>query len=213
MERFSLQPYTERGWLVGFGSRADAAALLGALRRRAPARLEEFVPGFAALLLIFEVPVERALVSGWLAEVAEADDSVAGGVHHRIEVRYTGEDLGEVARRAGMSVAEVVALHSAPEYTLAVLGFSPGFGYLDGLDVRLHLPRREVPRARVPAGSVAIGGEHAGIYPAASAGGWHLLGTTGFVLFRPERAAGDRPDPREVFTLAPGDRVTFVPIL
>ena len=91
---------------------------------------------------------------------------------------------------------------AAPLYTVACLGFSRGFPYLEGLDPALHLPRRDSPRARVPAGSVAIAAELTGIYPRATPGGWHLVGTTDAVLF------DESAEPPAL--LAPGDRVRFV---
>jgi KipI family sensor histidine kinase inhibitor len=119
-----------------------------------------------------------------------------------IEVRYDGVDLDAVAARCEMSVDEVVAAHTAPDYVVAFCGFVPGFSYLVGLDERLHVPRRATPRPRVPAGSVAIASEFTAVYPAAVPGGWHLLGHT------TERMWDDR---RPVAALAPpGARVRFV---
>lgn len=119
-----------------------------------------------------------------------------------MRVRYDGPDLDEVSRRLATSTAEVVSLHTATTYTVAAIGFQPGFGYLRGLDRRLVLPRRDTPRPRVPALSVAIAGPYTGVYPFASPGGWHLLGTAvDFCPFDAERGAA----------LALGDRVRFVP--
>jgi KipI family sensor histidine kinase inhibitor len=98
----------------------------------------------------------------------------------------------------------VIALHSAASYTVAYLGFSPGFGYLTGLDPALHVPRRTVPRTVVPAGSVAIAGPYASVYPSASPGGWRLLGHTPTVLWDVRR------DPPSL--LGPGTRVRFQPV-
>jgi KipI family sensor histidine kinase inhibitor len=120
-----------------------------------------------------------------------------------IPVKYDGPDLGVVAERAGLSVAETVEVHAAPEYRVYALGFSPGFPYLGDLDPRLHTPRRATPRARVSAGSVAIGGSHTGIYPTAGPGGWNLIGRTDAVLFDPRGSAGRQ------FLLRCGDRVRF----
>jgi len=77
-----------------------------------------------------------------------------------------------------MSIADVIARHTAPVYTVAFAGFAPGFGYLSGTDRTLHLPRRTEPRTAVPAGAVAVAGGFTGIYPRSSPGGWQLLGTT-----------------------------------
>lgn len=120
---------------------------------------------------------------------------------HSIDVRYDGPDLDDVARASGMGREAVVAVHSRAPYVVAAIGFVPGFAYLRGLDPRLVIPRRASPRPRVPAGAVAIGGPYTGVYPLASPGGWHLLGTAvRAVLF----------DARSGATLALGDRVTFV---
>ena len=118
-----------------------------------------------------------------------------------IPVRYDGEDLEEVATRTGLSTAEVVRIHRAQTYRVLVIGFVPGFAYMGQLDPRLVLPRREAPRKRVPAGSIAIAEAQTGIYPSATPGGWHLIGTTTAKLFDPGR---DRP---ALFSV--GDRVVF----
>jgi KipI family sensor histidine kinase inhibitor len=119
---------------------------------------------------------------------------------HRVRVRYDGADLDDVARAAGLSPADVVAVHASARYEVAVIGFLPGFAYLRGLDPRLVLPRRTTPRTRVPAFSVAIAGPYSGVYPFPSPGGWHLLGTAdGFAPF----------DARVGAAFAIGDRVVF----
>lgn len=115
-----------------------------------------------------------------------------------------GPDLDVVAEHARLSRDDVIARHTAAEYTVAMLGFAPGFPYLLGLDPALHIPRRATPRTRVPAGSVAIGGAQTGIYPRELPGGWNLIGRTPRVLFDPRR------EPPAL--LAPGNRVRFRPI-
>src|SRR5208282_3007199 len=96
--------------------------------------------------------------------IADAPD------HHVVRVRYDGPDLDHVASLAGMTRADVVQAHAAPTYEVAVLGFLPGFAYLRGLDPRLAVPRRDAPRARVPALSLGVAGPYTGIYPFASPG-------------------------------------------
>lgn len=122
---------------------------------------------------------------------------------HVIKVRYDGEDLADVAARTGMATSDVIEIHSATEYRVFVIGFVPGFAYLGVLDRRLVLPRRESPRKRVPAGSVAIAEAQTGIYPAETPGGWHLIGITDVRMFDPSRT--------EPALFAVGDRVRFVP--
>jgi KipI family sensor histidine kinase inhibitor len=106
-----------------------------------------------------------------------------------------------VAELTGLDEAEVVARHTAGEYRSGFCGFAPGFAYLTGLPPELHVPRRETPRTRVPAGAVGLAGPFAGAYPRASPGGWQLVGRTDAVLFDVDR------DPPAL--LAPGIRVRF----
>ncbi len=120
----------------------------------------------------------------------------------QIPVEYRGEDLEEVSRYCGLSVAEAIQIHSGTDYVVAMMGFRPGFPYLLGLDERLHVPRRATPRLRVPKGAVAIGGQQTGIYPGESPGGWHLIGYTALPLFDVNRQP---PNLLEV-----GDKVRFI---
>lgn len=135
--------------------------------------------------------IEPAMVPAGRAEIIE------------VPVLYDGEDLASVAHECRLSVDEVIAAHSAPTYRVAFCGFAPGFAYLTGGDVRLHLPRRDTPRTRVPAGSVAIAAGYSAVYPLSSPGGWHLLGRTSESIFDPTR---DEPA-----LLRPGMRVRFTP--
>ncbi|MBR9990868.1 MAG: 5-oxoprolinase subunit PxpB [Gemmatimonadetes bacterium] len=119
-----------------------------------------------------------------------------GGVH--------GPDLAHVARHANLSPTEVIALHAGAEYTVYMIGFTPGFPYLGGLPARLATPRRASPRQAVPAGSVGIAGSQTGVYPLTTPGGWQIIGHTQERLFRPEL------DPPTLLRV--GDRVRFVDV-
>jgi KipI family sensor histidine kinase inhibitor len=124
-----------------------------------------------------------------------------------IPVAYGGEegpDLEFVAQHARLSVDEVIALHSSSQYFVYMLGFTPGFCYLGGLDTRLRTPRRAEPRVKIPAGSVGIAGQQTGVYPIESPGGWQVIGRTPLKLFDPRR------DPPVL--IQAGDVVQFVPI-
>jgi len=121
-----------------------------------------------------------------------------------IPVRYNSLDLPEVAERLQLTENEVVRLHTETIYTVFMIGFLPGFPYLGPLPKSLELPRRDTPRLRVPAGSVAIAGQQTGIYPQASPGGWHLIGHTDFPLFSPVK--------NPPAFLQPGMRVQFVSV-
>jgi KipI family sensor histidine kinase inhibitor len=113
-----------------------------------------------------------------------------------------GPDLAEVARRVGLPSDEVIRRHAATEFTVYMIGFSPGLPYMGDLPPELALPRRETPRERVPPGSVAVAGHQSSIYTRATPGGWHLIGRTPRVLFD-----GTRSPPAY---LAPGDHVRHV---
>ena len=166
----------------------------------------EVVPGMNNLTVVFDpLAADSAALAGELAAAWESAESAAPTVRHvEIPVQYGGEfgpDLPDVARHTGLDVEELVKRHTAGEYIVFFLGFQPGFAYLGGLDPALHTPRRSVPRIEVPAGSVGIGGAQTGIYPAASPGGWQLIGRTALPLFDP----GQTPPT----LLQPGDRVRF----
>lgn len=94
-----------------------------------------------------------------------------------------GEDLHDVAKFHNTTAEEIIRRHTEPTYTVFMIGFQAGFPYLNGLPENLHTPRRDVPRTRVPAGSVGIGGSQTGVYPFSSPGGWQLLGRTEMPLF------------------------------
>ena len=210
--------YGERGWLLNGLDLQGHATLARALAANPPEGLEEFVFGYANVLLRFCVPVRRERVELWLrrledAPAASAAADAAGPVRRlRIPVVYDGPDLDTVARATGLTREAVIEIHSGADYVVRMMGFAPGFPYLDGLDPRLHLERKASPRDRIEPGSVAIGGSHAGIYSVASPGGWHLLGRTDVSLFQPDRAKGSTVDPAEVFALEVGDHVAFEPV-
>ena len=166
----------------------------------------EVVPGMNNLTLVFDpVEADRDELTSRLQEAWHAaSQTPAAGREVEIPVQYGGEfgpDLGAVANHTGLSVREVIERHSGGEYVVFFLGFQPGFAYMGGLEQALHTPRRASPRLEVPAGSVGIGGEQTGIYPATSPGGWQLIGRTELPLFDPTR--------RPPSLLQPGDRVRF----
>ncbi|HZZ21046.1 MAG TPA: 5-oxoprolinase subunit PxpB [Opitutaceae bacterium] len=115
-----------------------------------------------------------------------------------------GPDMAVVAEHCGMSAEDVAALHASGDYLVYAIGFTPGFPYLGGLPKALQTPRRDTPRARVPAGSVGIGGVQTGVYSVESPGGWQIIGRTPVRLFRPLE--------RQAALLRPGDKVRFRPI-
>lgn len=187
---------------------ARVAALERAVRGAGIAGVTETVPAFASLLVRYDpLTTDYDAVRAALSRAAAGVFAQAAQAGRTVEVPVCyggayGEDLPDVARHAGLSEAEVVALHSARAYRIYMLGFLPGFPYLGGLDARLFTPRLSTPRTRIPAGSVGIGGQQTGIYPMESPGGWRLIGRTPLRLFAPGRA----------LPYAAGDSIRFVPI-
>lgn len=170
----------------------------------------EWILGAGNLLLRLDDSCAAREVEALAARLDEVvrvfpfNESFPAGRIHALEVdfgREDGIDLEDVARETGLGADEVVARFCAATFTVAFVGFSPGYPYLVGLPSELEVPRLAAPRTRVPAGSVAIAGPFAGVYPSATPGGWRLLGRTKARLFDP---ASDPPA-----RCAAGDRVRF----
>ncbi len=182
----------------------DMAEVLG---RRAGAAILDAVVGYCTLTVYFDpLQVDASWLEGEIRSVAKEDwrEEVESGATIDVPVCYGGDlgpDLGEVAAVSGCTEEEVIRLHSGVEYRVYVVGFVPGFAYMGVVDERLALPRRAVPRTKVPAGSVAIAAGQTGIYPMETPGGWHLLGRTPIRPFDPGRA--------QPVLFQPGDRVRF----
>lgn len=194
---------------------AKGRAIVAELENHPPPGLTEFVPAFTSVLIEFD-PVQISdpvLIAPELAARLEAAalTEIPPAPVKEIPVVYDGPDLARVAQLNRLSIDDVRELHSAPIYKVYMLGFSPGFPYLGDLDPRLHTPRLASPRTRVAAGSVAIGGEHTGIYSVESPGGWNIIGHTPVKIFDPVRAKAEEKD-EAMFYLRHGDRVRFVPV-
>jgi KipI family sensor histidine kinase inhibitor len=193
----------ERGLLVEVEDLATVHRLHAALRELDPPGVVELVPAYRTVLIVADPGQADALddLAARLPALELPPAEAVAGETVEIPVRYDGEDLPEVAGLTGLEPEEVVRRHTAPEYTVAFLGFSPGFPYLVGLDPALEVPRRDTPRTSIPAGSVGLAGNQTGIYPTATPGGWQLIGRTEVTLFDPAR------DPPAL--LAPGTRLRF----
>jgi len=202
-------------------SDATSEAVLAALHRLESAKIPgvvDLAPAYTTIAVFFdpirvvEAGASFASVIDWLTEkIQRALNKNTKRKQKKAETRtveipvcYENEfapDLGVVARRANISPQEVTKIHAAPEYRVACVGFTPGFGFLSGLDPKLATPRRSTPRTDVPPGSVAIGGTQTGIYPIRSPGGWNIIGRT------PLRMFDVRRNPPTL--LCTGDRIRF----
>ncbi|MFG5118405.1 5-oxoprolinase subunit PxpB [Methylorubrum sp. POS3] len=204
----------DTAFTIEFGARIDPAlsarvlALDAALAARALPGIRETVPTYRSLTVHLDplTADPEALGRAVLSLAQEPLPPVAASRLWRIPVVYGGTfgiDLEAVAAHHGLAPQAVIERHAAPEYRVAMIGFLPGYAYLEGLDPRLALSRRPHPRPVTPAGTISIGGAQALVASIAAPSGWHLLGRTPVRTFVPDR------DP--VFLLRPGDRVRFVP--
>jgi KipI family sensor histidine kinase inhibitor len=174
--------------------------------REAIAGVTETVPTYRSLLVHYDPQqIDFDTLGRKLAALAKQPvPATTPGRRWRIPVSYGGEhgvDLEDVARKLNTSADDVVARHAGGNYRVAMIGFTPGWSYLSGLEDFLHMPRRQNPRLVTPAGTISIGGVQTGIQCLAGPSGWHLLGRTAVRTYQLHR------DP--IFLLEPGDYVTF----
>ncbi|ARO28742.1 allophanate hydrolase protein [Rhizobium sp. NXC14] len=189
--------------LVELADLDQTLALFASLQADPIEGIEETVPAARTLMIRFrperisgETLASRLATRDLSAKIAVSENLV------EIPVRYDGEDLGDVAELTGLSVEEVIRRHTESEFIVAFCGFAPGFGYLVGGDPALHVPRRQSPRTRIPAGSVGLAGAFSGVYPQNSPGGWQIIGTTPLKMWDIDRDPGA--------LLQPGYRVRFL---
>ena len=209
-----IKPAGDSALLVSFGETIDEGingrvhAIARAIEKADFEWLVEVVPAYSSLMVIYDpLKVSYAEVEASIKPLLNAKIEGFEGRLVKIPAVYGssyGPDIEFVAKYNGLSVDEVIEIHSRPVYRVYFLGFLPGFAYLGGMDERIATPRLEKPRLKVPAGSVGIAGRQTGIYPLESPGGWQLIGRTPLRLFN---TSNEPPT-----LLQPGDRVKFVPI-
>jgi KipI family sensor histidine kinase inhibitor len=203
--------------LVGVRDASAARALTRALHASRPPRVSELVGGLATVMVSFDPGTDPGELrpwldgvlgeldaTGWPSDRGTGEGAEQGGEGAAVTVAcvFDGPDLAEVAEMAGCRPHGVADLVTAARLTVAAVGFSPGFAYLEGLPDELsHVPRRRRPRPVVPAGSIALANGYAAVYPSASPGGWQLIGRTAEPFFDPRVSPYAR--------LAPGDHVRF----
>ena len=222
MSDLRIEALGECALLLSFGERIDPTvnalvlAAAAALRAANLPGVRDIAPAYASICVQYDFRawLDATGMQSAHARIASRINAIVDNVAIPqvepaaaaidIPVCYGGEcgpDLDALAVHAKLPAADVIARHCAAEYRVAMLGFAPGFAYLLGLDSALHARRHAVPRVRVPAGSVAIGGAQTGIYPRELPGGWQIIGRTPLVLFDALR------DPPAL--LAPGQSVRF----
>ena len=215
MDAIRFLPCGDSAATVEFGNRIDdqlngaVHAFASAVEALGHPAIREVVPTYRSATVHY-LPhlLEYAALVQLLRPLTETQGGAGPfGAPVEIPVLYGGPwgpDLEEVAAHCGMTPEQVIAAHSAPCYRIYMLGFTPGFPYLGGMDPRLATPRRKEPRIRIPAGSVGIAGSQTGVYPIESPGGWQLIGRTPLRLFD---LGSDPP-----ILLQAGRSIRFVPI-
>ena len=205
----------DRALVVEFGDRVNRTLservlrLDAMIRSNPPVGTVETVPSFRSLAIYYDpLLTSQGELRRAIAPLLDlGDDPRAGARLWHVPVCYEGEfgpDLAEVARLTGSTPHDVVALHSGTRFHVYMLGFLPGQAYMGDLPVELVLPRRESPRLRVAAGSLAIATTMTCIFPLETPCGWHVIGRSPVALWE------NGPSPRAL--LAPGDKVTFTPV-
>jgi inhibitor of KinA len=217
LEDARLSTFGDTAVVITLGDDIDVAthdrvrAVAQVLDAQPPDAMVEYVPAFTTVTVVYDplATTHDAFTDELRAVLQRAPEPGAAAESRLVEVHVCyggdfGPDLDFVAAHNDISADDVISIHSEPDYLVYMIGFAPGFPYVGGMSKRIAAPRRDSPRDRIPAGSIAIAGEQTGIYPIETPGGWQLIGRTPLRLFRP-----DEEDPTLLHT---GDRLRFRPI-
>jgi KipI family sensor histidine kinase inhibitor len=205
-------PAGDSAWLVELPERIDPVVNARAIEiaravEQSALPVTDVVVGYRSVMVYVDPLAPGAAGTAALLETIAAAPSVetaTEGTIVDVPVCYDepcGPDLADVASFGGCSIDDVIAWHLAREYRVFVVGFVPGFAYMASVDPRIAAPRRSSPRVKVPAGSVAVAAGQTGIYPAATPGGWNIIGRCPIRPYDPDRNAP--------FLFHAGDRVRF----
>ena len=176
----------------------------------------ETVPTYRSLMVHYDPEIIRYAplvdkLRGLLGQLDKAE--IPPSEVLEIPVLYGGEEMGPdlkfVAQHSGKTEEEVIQIHTSAEYLIYMLGFTPGFTYLGGMDESIAPPRLKTPRVKIPAGSVGIAGSQTGVYPIDSPGGWQLIGRTPVRMYDAHRAVPILPQAGQYIKFYPIDRAEF----
>ena len=186
------------------------------LRERLAPVLIDLVPSYSSILLAYDVcKISESELNQVLLLLQQEPLNASQSIQSRLlnlPIWYSeevGQDLQRVAQRARLNIDDVVKIHSSIEYRAFALGFAPGFAYLGEVDPRIATPRLETPRVSVPAGSVGIADQQTAVYPAASPGGWNIIGQCPIELFNPSQAPYSLIQPADQVRFTPIEKATF----
>jgi KipI family sensor histidine kinase inhibitor len=215
-DQTSFQSASDQSLLVRFGQEITPEAhervrkLLWLLQSKPVRGIRNLHPAYTSLLVKFDaLTLQQQELEALLRQYLEGLDDLRLPEPRLVEIPVCyggdfGRDLDDVSSMHGITPSQVIELHASALYVVCFLGFVPGFAYLGGLPNELATPRLAAPRPSVAAGSVAIAGHQAGVYPFATPGGWRLIGRTPVAMFQPDRS--------DMSLLSVGDRVRFAPI-
>jgi len=184
--------------------------LLARIEKENIAGITDFIPSYNELMICYNPAITslEKLKAKIVALEADIENSKLSESNTKeVPVLYGGDygpDLEDVAKHNNLSPEDVIRIHSSAEYLVYMLGFTPGFCYLGGMDQRIAMPRKETPRLKIPEGAVGIADQQTGIYPIESPGGWQLIGQTPLKLFDAHRK------PEFLFNM--GDTLRFIPV-
>jgi len=206
----------DTGFLIEYGDQISPVihgkvmSMTRALEKNPIPGVITVIPSYTTILLLYSfLQTNPDILTSAVSDLTKELDNMDFDPPRLVEIPvcYEGEfalDMDHVAESRGLNQQEVIHIHSRPEYLIYMVGFTPGFAFLGGLDPKIHTPRLETPRTSVPRGSVGIANNQTGIYSIDSPGGWQIIGRTPLTLFAPER-----PEP---FLYRPGDRIKFIPV-
>lgn len=196
---FRISPVGDQGVLCEFENIIDETingevhALAKKIEQSKVKGIVEMLPTYRSLLVFYDqsktnyIKLEKIFTKLRNVDTRRVE---VNKVVHIVPCLYggeLGEDLESMASELGLSVQEIVSIHQSVDYKIYMLGFLPGFVYLGGLDNRIHMPRLDTPRTKIPERSVGIGGNQTGVYPMESPGGWRLIGNTPIDFYDPSR--------------------------
>ncbi|MFC7370147.1 5-oxoprolinase subunit PxpB [Fictibacillus iocasae] len=217
---YTMTPLGDSAVLLQFGSGIsremnEQVQIAAAALEASPFKgMKELIPAFSTLAVEYDpvlvndpFPYEavKVIIKDTLQKAKGIHTSLSKTV--KIPVCYESPfamDLDVLSQHTGLSVSEIISLHTSADYYVYFLGFAPGFPFLGGMPEKLAMPRKASPREKIPAGSVGIAGSQTGVYPIETPGGWQIIGRTPLQFFDPEN--------EEPVLISPGDTVNFYPI-
>jgi len=213
---FEIYPSGDSAFLLKFGNEISEdinfriRAYMFLLNKKKIKGVIEAIPSYTDILIQYNpLIIKHSKLSSKLNKLYTKSDQYPIPEPRTVEIPVVyggnyGQDINEVSLHTGLSIDEIIKMHSSQKYLVYMLGFTPGFCYLGGMNPKLATPRKKIPSQKIDAGSVGIAASQTGIYPIDSPGGWQIIGRTPLKLFSPE---SESP-----FLIQAGDYLKFYPI-